>query len=306
MRKQNIYKKLIVKAKGIIRNARIPRSFSKKNNNVFSNEKHVIMYILMQKERKHYRDMPDFLELLKAEISLVRIPHFTTINKFALRVKPLWFEQLIAQIVKATATEESLICAIDGTGFSLNSRSKYFETIVGERKEFLQFNACFEGKLKLITAAKIRLKKRNENIDAPKLMRTTAQLNIGAFLMDKLYDSEKNHIVAEECGARMIAPLREKTKQYHRVKGIHRKKLFGNFPREIYNKRASICENGFSILKNKYGEIIYANKFRTQKIELLGKVLAYNIEKIVKYFVLRFYFLQQTEIIKIYKIKFLF
>ena len=44
--------------------------------------------------------------------------------------------------------------------------------------------------------------------------------------MDKLYDSEKNHVIAEQCGTKMIAPLRKKTKQYHRIKGVHRKKLF--------------------------------------------------------------------------------
>ena len=294
MNKKNKYIKLILRVKGIVKASRIPRSFSKKKNNKFSNEKHIIVNVLMQKEGKHYREMPDFLELLKDEIGLSKIPHFTTINKFALRVKPLWFEQLIAQIVKSIATEEAVLCAIDGTGFSLNSRSKYFETIAGKRKEFLQFNACFEGRLKLITAAKIRLKKRNENIDAPKLMRTTAnQLKLDAFLMDKLYDSEKNHIIAEECGTRMIAPLIKRTKQYHRIKGVHRKKLFRDFPREIYNKRASICENGFSILKNKYGEIIHAKKFRTQKIELLGKVLAYDFEKVINISKIKVYFLQQ-------------
>lgn len=98
-----------------------------------------------------------------------------------------------------------------------------------------------------------------------------------------IYDSEKNHIVAEECGARLITPLRKKTKQYHRIKGIHRKKLFKNFPREIYNKRASICENGFSRLKNGYGDVIYAKKFKTQKNEALGKIIAYDLVKIIKY-----------------------
>jgi len=46
MRKQNTYKKLILKAKGLIRASKIPRSFSKKNNNVFSNEKHIVMQVL--------------------------------------------------------------------------------------------------------------------------------------------------------------------------------------------------------------------------------------------------------------------
>jgi hypothetical protein len=235
----------------------------------------------MQKEQKSYREIIDFVELLRSEIKLPRLPHFTTINKFALRIKPIWFYRFIEEIVSRVSIEES-ICAIDGTGFSLNSRSAYFETIAGERKEFLQFNSCCENKFHLITACRIRRKKRNENIDAPYLMKNTSkQLNINYFLMDKLYDSEKNHEIAEKCGAQLIVPLRKGTKQYHRIKGVHRKRLFKNFPREIYNKRASIVENEHSIIKGKYGDVIYAKKFKTQKNELLGKVIIYNLEKII-------------------------
>jgi hypothetical protein len=68
MRRANKYGKFIIMAKGKIRSSRIPKTLSKKNNNVFSNEKHLIIYTLMQKEKKHYRDMPDFIDLLKKEI----------------------------------------------------------------------------------------------------------------------------------------------------------------------------------------------------------------------------------------------
>lgn len=288
MKKRNLYKKFIAKIKSVCKSRRIPKSFSKKKNNLFSNIKHITMYVLMKKEEKSYREIVELIELLKDEIGLRRIPHFTTINKFALRIKPVWFNSLIDEIIKSVATNDVVLCAIDGTGLSLNSRSSYFCTIAGERKEFLKLNACFESKLRLITAAKIRLKKRHETIDAPLLMKKTSeQLRLDAFIMDKAYDSEKNHIIAEECGTKMIAPLRKKTKQYHRIRGLHRKKLFKDFPREIYNKRAGICENGFSVLKNKYGDIIYAKKFKTQKIEVLGKIIAYDLDKVIKYCYLR-------------------
>lgn len=99
MKRINSYKKFIQKAKGAIRSSRIPKSFSKKNNNVFSNEKHIIIQVLRQYEKLDYRKTIKFIELLKYEIGLEKIPHFTTINKFALRAKPFWFEQLIAQII---------------------------------------------------------------------------------------------------------------------------------------------------------------------------------------------------------------
>ncbi len=292
MRKSNKYKKLIIRTKGIIRNARIPKSFSKKNNNVFSNEKHIIMQVLMQKEKKHYRDMPDFLELLRNEIGLKKMPHFTTINKFVLRVKPCWFEQLIAQIISAI---ESEMAAIDGTGFSLNHRSRYFCTIAGERKEFMQFNACAELKNKLITAVKIRRKKRHESIDVNSLMRKSAkQLKIGYFLADKAYDSEKNHELAEKYGARLIAPLRDNGKiPVRRTKGYHRKQLRREFPKGIYKNRV-IIEGIFSALKRRYGELIYSKKFVSEKNELLCRVLAYDLGIMVNLSCRKIYFLQAS------------
>ena len=288
MRKSNKYKKLIIRTKGIIRGARIPKSFSKKNNNVFSNEKHIIIQIVMQKEKKHYRDMPDFLELLKTEIGLKKIPHFTTINKFALRVKPFWFEQLIAQIIKAISTEEALICAIDGTGFSLNNSSGYYGTVVKKQRQFMQFNSCSENKHKLIVSCKIRRKQRHEIIDFKQLSRKASeQLKITHFLADKAYDSEENHrFVRYELKSKLIVPLRKKGRH---VRGFYRRQMI-NLP-SIYDKRASICESMHSSLKRKYGDVIYAKKFVSGKNELLCRVLAYDLGIIVNLFFKEIYFL---------------
>jgi hypothetical protein len=77
---------------------------------------------------------------------LRRIPHFTTINKFALRVKPKWFDALMEELLNSVYQEEAVICSIDRTGLSLNSRSKYFKTIVGRRNLFMRCNICYENK----------------------------------------------------------------------------------------------------------------------------------------------------------------
>lgn len=278
MKKRNLYKRLIAKTKSICRARRIPRSFSKKKNNVFGNTQHITIYVLKIREKKDYRDMPDFLELLKKEIGLRRIPHFTTINKFALRVKPLWFDALMEELLNSVYQEEAVICSIDGTGLSLNSRSKYFETIAGKRNLFMQCNICYENKHKLILACKLRRKRRNESIDFQSLAKKACKRrNVSLFLEDKAYDAEKHHkFVRNELKSKMIAPLRRHGKK---IKGFYRKQM-KELPK-IYKKRASICENGNSILKNKYGDIIYAKKFRTQKIEGLGKMLTYNIEKVI-------------------------
>jgi len=94
MRSIDFYKKLIDRIKRAVKAARIPISFSKKKNNVFSNEQHIVIQVLMQLEDKAFRDMPSFLVLLQDELHLARAIHFTTISetphpkRFVLRTNP--------------------------------------------------------------------------------------------------------------------------------------------------------------------------------------------------------------------------
>lgn len=67
----------------------------------------------------------------------------------------------------------------------------------------------------------------------------------------------------------------------HRTKGRYRKKLRREFPEKLYHKR-SLIESSFSAIKRKYCSTIYSRKFRSQKIELLTKILAYDLERIIK------------------------
>ena len=288
MKKKDFYKKLILRVKSAVNASRIPRSFSKKNNNVFSNEQHIIMQVLMQFEGKRFRDMPYFLELLQNELNLQRLPHFSTINKFSLRVKPVFIENLITSLVKSN---KQRTIAIDGTGFSLVRRSVYFGTVVGEIKQFIQYVACADIESKLITAINLKRKKRNENIAVPQLMRKTSKSGkVSVYIADKLYDSERNHELAEKHGAKFIAPLRNQNIPIRRRKGKNRKKLAKEFPQILYNKR-SVIESVFSVIKRKFGNMLYSKKYKSQKNEILFRTVAYNIDRLEK-IDFRIYFLQ--------------
>ena len=286
MNKENFYLKLIQRVKSGVRAARIPRSFSKKKNNVFSNEQHIVIQVLMQLEGKRLRDMPCFLALLQNELHLARAIHFTTINKFALRIKQTYLECLISRMVMSS--EESLV-EIDGTGFTLNSRSPYFCTIAGEKKRFMQTNVAAEVKRRLILAVRLRRKRRNENIDVSYLMKQSAkQLPITAFLADKAYDSKINHDIAREHGTKFIAPLKERER--FKIRGYQRRELHKKFPSEIYHQRV-IIESIFSAVKRRFGHVLLAKRFNSQKNELLFRFVAYNAEKLVNLSI-EVYFLQ--------------
>ena len=98
---------------------------------------------------------------------------------------------------------------------------------------------------------------------------------------DKGYDSEELHEFAEENGFENIVPLRKKTKQYHRIHGRHRKKLALKFPKKKYHKR-SIIENMFFCVKRLCGKVIFAKKWFMRTREILGKVIAYNVHRLVQ------------------------
>ena len=103
---------------------------------------------------------------------------------------------------------------------------------------------------------------------------------VDVFVADKQFDSKKNHDRAEKYGARFIAPIRNMKKQGIKVRDYRRKKLAENFPREIYNKR-SVIESIFSAIKRKFGSLVYSKRFKAQKNEVLFRVMAYNVDRLV-------------------------
>lgn len=162
----------------------------------------------------------------------------------------------------------------------------------------MQFNACIAGEHKLIATAKIRRKRRNEAIDFPALVRKASRkLKIDVFLGDKVYNSEANHkLVRHELNSKLIAPLR---RHCHKIKGFYRKQMA--YLPSIYDKRVGICESSFSSLKRKFGDVIYAKKFVSQKNELLCKVVTYNLDRIANLVIFEIYFLQSPLFLKILK-----
>ena len=81
-------------------------------------------------------------------------------------------------------------------------------------------------------------------------------------------------------GALLITPVRNEKVPVWRTKGADRKKLKRNFPTRTYHKRSK-KETVWRVVKQKFGDVVRAFKFRTQKIELLCRYLAYNIDRLL-------------------------
>jgi len=179
--------------------------------------------------------------------------------------------------------------AIDGTGFQLEDGGYSYLKRLGlatKKRKNLKLSGCVETRKHLFLSVKIRKRNRHDSVDFKPLIRKAKKglkngRKIKVNTVDKAYDNEGLHEFADEEGIFNIAPLRNKTKQYHRIHGKHRKKLFKNFPKKKYHRR-SIIESMFFRIKRLCGNVVRAKKWMMQKKEMLGKVLAYNIHRLVQ------------------------
>ncbi|MFH1395761.1 MAG: transposase, partial [archaeon] len=134
---------------------------------------------------------------------------------------------------------------------------------------------------KIILVTKIRKKRRHDCSDFMPMFNKVKHLDFDFFVADKGYDSEKNHKAVFQAGKHSLISMKNQDLPVRLTKGEHRKKAKREFEHGMYTQR-EITESIFSSLKRKYGSKMRARKFKTQKIELLCKVLAYNIERAMR------------------------
>ena len=133
----------------------------------------------------------------------------------------------------------------------------------------------------LILTHKIRKSRAHDTRDFEYLLRDIQCKNV---LADKGYDSKKlRKFVLFNLKAKPVIPYRKNsgvTKLTGRFRGI-------KFDKRLYNKRLMI-ENIFFCIKRKYGSVLRNRTYATQKVELISKLLAYNVDRMQHYLLLIF------------------
>jgi hypothetical protein len=271
---------------------RLPNHSSKFSNRIFTQKQLMTLYILKQKSKLSYEEFIDDFSTRDsaiADLGLKRIPSPSTIKMFVKRVNCRIFEEMIINCIQLTR-KRNLETAVDGTGFQLEDGSYSYLKRLGlatKKRKNMKLSGCAETSKHLFLSAKIRKKNRHDNIDFRPLMKKAKKglkktnkkiiVNTG----DKAYDCEEDHEFAEQEGFEHIAPLRDVKKRGNKIHGRHRKKLVKNFPKKKYNRR-SIIESMFFRVKRLCGNVVRAKKWMMQKKEMLGKILAYNIHRLVQ------------------------
>ena len=107
----------------------VPLYSSKYSRKDYTLWQHIALIALMQRVRKSYREyVDDYLtttEKLLRVLGLSKIPHFTTIEKFVLRVPGVLLERVIGGFIHLTRIRTQVF-GPDSSGFSPHHASHYY------------------------------------------------------------------------------------------------------------------------------------------------------------------------------------
>jgi len=289
-RKQYINRSLIKFAKVLFLLFEIigfPKYFSKYSNRIFDNWQLFALLVLRAKTKFSPEDfveqhLPGNEGLLNA-LRLKQIPTASALRKFARRLKAKWANTALSGCAALAGLKE--VCSgIDGTGHSKLKGSKHYYRRAGKKakkKDFLKVVGLDDLTTQIVLALKIRKKARHDNVDfKPTVNRAARFVSLDIVIGDKGFDAQKNHEVVHEHGALLITPLKNEKVPVWRTRGEDRKKLKRNFPKKTYNKRSK-KETVWSVVKQKLGDAVTSLTFHMQKIELLCRYLAYNVDRIL-------------------------
>lgn len=274
----------------IIRRARVPPYLHKKSNRVYTVWQHLILLTLRQYERKSYRRFVEFLEEsfgVVQYLGMSRIPHYTTIQKAAARLRHGMLLRMLESFVTYCQLRRMFV-GMDATGLSHGQASYYYTKRFKLRRKFVKVSICADLRQQLVCAVKVRHRVRHDRLDfVPLLRRAAAVSSVDTVVADRGYDSEANHVAAEDLGIRrcIIRPMREHIHVW-RTRGLHRKRMKRRFDWKRYHQRSK-AETIFSVIKRMLGEHVMSRRILTQNREALYRIIAYNCYRITRnYFVI--------------------
>jgi len=281
------FKKLADFCYELFRDAELMLYKSKFSNKLYTQYQHLFLLVYKQFRKFTYKELLEDLSdniILKAYLGLNKLPDYTTLIKFAKRLPNIIFDKLISAFSKLIEQPEKV--AIDGTGISLDNASPHYCKRIGKpyhKRPFLKLSIIVEIKHYLILQFKVRKKSRHDVIDAKPMVKKLSKLyEPEIFYGDRGYDDEKLFkLVFEELGAYPLILQKRLDVPKHRRKGQYRKQTIDVFDYGEYLQRNKV-ETAFSILKRKFGFSIKSREVKTQKVEAMCRIIAYNIDRLLE------------------------
>src|SRR3989338_8405614 len=279
------FKKFSIIVERLCAQAHIPLYFRYVQKKTYTNYQHLFLLVAKEHEKKDYRTFIESLydSKIPQYIKLRKIPHFTTLQKFSQRISAHFLNSLII-LTRHLFKRRGTFFGADSTGMELDQASAHYCKRIDRDKPvkgFVNLNAISDLYNKIVLVTKVRKHRRSDMTDFPLMWNKVKKLDFDYLVADKGYDSNKNHQIIFEAGKMSLISQKYAHLPIYKTGGRWRKKAKREYEHGMYTQR-EITESIFSSLKRKYGSKLRARKFKTQKVELLFKILAYNIERAVR------------------------
>jgi hypothetical protein len=289
---ENSKNRLIKIAEAIVkvcRKAKVPAYSCRKSKRVYKQEQHVAIVCLMKYFRLHYRSVVQLLDLMpsvRRAIGVRGMPHYTTVHKFFRRFSSGKIERILQETVRLFGIGESVL-AVDSTGFSSNTSSRYYSMVRYRqssgvwRDSYIKNAASVDTGSHAIVSVMPKKVHTSDYMDlVPLARRSSRTVRIGTVVADRGYDAEyNNRFVRYGLGARSLIRVRTGRKCGRR-RGRLRKEAEACFDWETYRRR-NVIEMVFSVVKRKFGDTLYSRSLRLQKKELKTMFIVYNLHRYV-------------------------
>lgn len=264
--------------------------FSKKD---YTQHQLLAIAVLKQKTDEDYRDVVDGIGNDLAEaIHLKKIPHFTTIQKFIMRIGSQVLDRLISVIALLVIGEELIKGAkvgIDSSGYPASHASSYFVRRIKRKpthKTFLK--GSFVGDLanQMIICCKLRNFPSHDIIDFKKLLERALVIlkKIQEVHADKGYDGIDEILLVEKF-LHAVPYIKIKDTENHKCKNRARQRVLNNWSNIAFalrGRQRNIIETINSVVKRVFGDALYSKGIWMRRKELKLKYVAYNIYRSVQ------------------------
>ena len=281
------YKKVADFCYELCRIAEIPLHFSIFSNKMYSNFKHLFLLVYKQFRKFTFEELMTDLEdnlTLKIYLGFKKLPHYTTLIKFAKRLPMAVIDKLLVAFKNFIPSPKKV--AIDATGISLDNASPHYCKRIGkpyQKRPYMKATFIVDIERYIILVCRQRKRARHDTVDAkPTIKKLAKDYSPEILYGDRGYDDND---IFEQCFEELKAyPLIFQKNQdvpKHRKSGAYRKMTCDVFDYGEYLQRNKV-ETCNSMFKRRFGSNIKARLDKTQKIDIFLRVIAFNIDRMLR------------------------
>ena len=257
-------------------NLELPLHSNKYGSKKFNNYQRVALLILYRRGKDDYREFVEKLPETKWPewLGLKDIPSYRSVHEWNHKFGLDFVRTANKTVLK---DEKPKAMSVDATGFDSWQRSRHYEKRLGEAPmPYAKADFFVDIDTFLIHDFILRVKPRHDTIGAKTFFKRCSYKNI--FVpMDKAYDSEPLHELAEQKGIISYAPVRNFC--VRKPRGKHRRRCFQERPEQA--SRRCLIESTIRSLKSRF-RTLRSRKHFLKKRELGWQVLVYNLRILAK------------------------